>query len=158
MTTMGEQINPAAERTRRLRVRRWMKLLRSLVLVILVVMIPVVVAALLSDDESSSSTVTTESSEVLIRSFEGSGNQVTGVFGVGTRWVLVWELDGLATDSLEIIVRSSSGSEIETLTQDGLGQGRKEFSNGGAYRLAVSSSGDWRIRVLGLTGSGESDS
>lgn len=157
MTTMGEQLNPAAQRTRRLRIRRWMKILRSSVLVVLVVMIPVVVAVLLSDDGSSSSTVTTESSEVLIRSFEGSGDQVTGVFGVATRWVLAWELDGLATDSLEIIVRSSSGSEVETLTQDGLGQGREEFSDAGAYQLSVSCSGDWRIRVLGLTVVGESD-
>lgn len=158
MTTMGEPVNPAAERTRRLRIRRWMKLLRALVMVVLVALIPLAVAALLSDDESSSSTVTTESSEVLIRTFDGTGDQSTGVFVVATDWVLAWELDGLASESIEIIVRSSDGNEIETLTQDGLGPGRQEFAGAGAYRLSVSSSGDWRIRVLGVIGAHESGS
>jgi hypothetical protein len=155
---MGDQHDQAAERTRRLRIRRWVKLVHAFVLAALVVMIPLGVAVLLSDDESSSSTSTAETSEVLIRSFDGSGDQATGVFVVATDWVLVWELDGLASETIEIVVRSSTGEEIETLTQEGLGQGRREFSGAGAYRLAVSSSGDWRIRVLGISGAGEANS
>jgi hypothetical protein len=85
---------------------------------------------------------------VLVRNFEGSGSTSTGVFVVGSDWVLKWRLDGLASDSLDISVRAAGGQDLDTVSQEGLGEGERAFEAGGAYRLVVSSTGDWNIRVL----------
>jgi hypothetical protein len=112
----------------------------------------VVLALLLSNGSgSTSSTAITPPAEVLVRSFNGSGATSTGVFVVGNDWVLKWQLDGLGSDSIKIVVREAGGSDLDPVVQGGLGSGEQAYPQGGAYRLVVTSTGDWNIRVLQLS-------
>ena len=147
-TTLSEE-SVSARRVRRVRTLRWLRGLRTLALMLIVAAVPITLALVLTgEDESSATTAETVPAEVLVRNFEGSGSMSTGVFVVGSDWVLKWRLDGLASDSLEISVRAAGGQDLDTVVQDGLGSGERAFDEGGAYRLAVTSTGDWNIRVL----------
>lgn len=116
---------------------------------LIVAAVPILLAIFLTgDDEPTATTSTPGPTQVLVRSFEGDGSTSTGVFVVGADWILKWQLDGLATDSLRISVRAAGGQDSETVLQDGLGQGERAFAVGGAYRLVISSTGEWSIRVL----------
>lgn len=141
-----------AERARRMRARRWLRFGRAVVLLALLAALPLAVFLLLADGEEGSDMVTssTEPAEVLVRSFSGSGSRSTSVFVVSSEWVIKWTLDGLASDSLEITVRASDGSVSGSARQDGLGSGEQAFEESGAFRLNITTRGDWSIRVLQL--------
>jgi hypothetical protein len=124
---------------------------------LLVAAVPVLLAVVLTTgDDAVSTTTVTEPAEVLVRNFDGSGSTSTGVFVVSAGWVLKWQLDGLTSDSIEIVVREASGLDFSSVTQEGLGAGERVFAEGGAYRLVVSSTGDWSIRVLQVASGGDS--
>jgi hypothetical protein len=112
----------------------------------------VLLALLLSNGSAStSSTTVPESAEVLVRSFNGSGASSTGVFVVANDWVLKWQLDGIGSDSIQIVVREAGGSDLDPIVRGGLGAGEQTYPQGGAYRLVVTSTGDWNIRVMQLS-------
>ena len=132
-----------------MRALRWIRALRSLGLLLLIAVVPIGIALLATGgDDTVGTTTTPEPAEVLVRSFDGTGSTSTGVFVVSPGWVLKWQLDGLASDSIRIVVREAGGQEFETAVQEGLGTGERTFEDGGAFRLVVTSTGDWSIRVL----------
>lgn len=148
VTTFGED-SVRDRRVRRVRALRWLRGARTAGLLLAVAAVPVVVAVvLIGGDDPVETTPTLEPAEVLVRTFEGTGSTSTGVFVVGSNWVLKWQIDGLAGDSIRISVRAAGGQEAEIIEQEGLGAGERAFGVGGAYRLVVSSTGDWTIRVL----------
>jgi hypothetical protein len=152
MTTLSDP-NFGARRARQVRARRWRRGLRTAGLLLLMAAVPVLVALLLSGrSDPTSSTTVPQSAEVLVRSFDGTGSSSTGVFVVDDDWVLKWQLDGLGSDSIQIVVREAGGGVLETVIQEGLGAGEQAFPEGGAYRLVITSTGDWNIRVLQLSG------
>ena len=152
---MSEQ-NVSAKRLRQVRLRRWLRGLRAAGLLLLVAAVPILVAVLLTGgDETAGTTTVPEPAEVLVRNFDNSGSTSTGVFVVSAGWVLKWQLDGLASDSIEIVVREAGGQDFSSVTQEGLGTGERAFDEGGAYRLVVTSTGDWSIRVLQITSQAE---
>jgi hypothetical protein len=135
-------------RARRMRNRRWLRLLRGLLLLAVLSAIPLSVVFLLhGPEEETPVTSSSEPVKVMVRSFDGSGPESTGVFVVSAGWVLEWTLDGLASDSLLITVRSLDGEIAGTAVQQGLGTGEQVFDEGGAYRLTIGSTGDWEVRV-----------
>lgn len=148
MTTFSED-DVGPKRVRRVRALRWLRGAQGAVLLLVVAAVPILLAITFTGgDEPAGTTTVPEQAEVLVRSFEGSGSTSTGVFVVSANWVLKWQLDGLASDSMEISVRAASGQDTETVEQVGLGVGERAFENGGAFRLVVSSTGDWTLRVL----------
>ncbi len=146
-------------RARRMRKMRYVRLLRGLLLLVVLAAIPLSVALLLPGPEDDLPvTSSSELVKVMVRTFDGSGSDSTGVFVVATGWVLEWTLDGLASDSLRITVRSSDGAVAGVITQPGLGEGEQVFEDGGAFRLTIDSTGDWEVRVsqmAALTGEQE---
>jgi hypothetical protein len=119
-----------------------------LILLAVLVAIPLSVALLLpGPEEDMPVTSSSELVKVMVRNFDGSGPDSTGVFVVGAGWVLEWTLDGLASDTLRITVRSSDGGVAGVFTQTGLGESEEVFEEGGAFRLSIDSTGDWEIRV-----------
>jgi hypothetical protein len=148
MTTLSGK-SVAAQRVRQVLVRRWVRGIRGAALLLVVAAIPIVIAVVLTGDgDSATTTLVPEQAEVLVRSFDGNGSTSTGVFVVSANWFLKWRLDGLASESIEIAVRATGGQDVETIVQEGLGSGERAFESGGAYRLVITSSGDWNIRVL----------
>ena len=134
-------------------------MLRGLLLLVVLGTIPLSVALLLpGPEEDLPVTSSSEVVKVMVRSFDGSRSDSTGVFVVEAGWVLEWTLDGLASDSLRITVRSSDGEVAGVVTQPGLGTGEMVFDEGGAFRLTIDSTGDWEVRVsqmAALTGEQE---
>ena len=153
MTTLSDP-DFGARRVRQVRARRWLRGLRSVGLLLLVAAVPALVALSLSGGpDPTSSTTVPQSAEVLVRSFNGSGATSTGVFVVDSDWVLRWQLDGLGSDSIQIVVREAGGSDLDPVVEGGLGTGEQAYPQGGAYRLVVTSTGDWNIRILQLSDS-----
>lgn len=151
MTTLSDP-DFGARRVRQVRARRWLRGLRSVGLLALIVAVPILLAVVLNGGgDPAESTTAPQPAEVLVRTFDESGSTSTGVFVVSSNWVLKWQLDGLASDSIQIVVREASGDDLETIVQQGLGTGEKAFATGGAFRLVVTSTGDWSIRVLQLS-------
>ena len=149
MTTLSEQDSVSARRVRQVRALRWRRRARNAALLLIVAIVPIGTALLLTGgDDPVGTTLAPAPTEVLVRNFEGNGSTSTGVFVVGADWVLKWRLDGLAADSIRIGIRASGDQDVETLFQQGLGSGERAFEEGGAYRLVITSDGDWNIRVL----------
>lgn len=142
------EISYTEVRARRMRTRRWLRLLRGLILLAVLVAIPLSVALLLpGPEEEIPVTSSSELVKVMVRNFDGSGSDSTGVFVVNAGWVLEWTLDGLASDTLRITVRSSDGGVAGVVTQTGLGEGEEVIEEGGAFRLSIDSTGDWEVLV-----------
>ena len=151
MTTLSEG-SSGARRVRAVRARRRLRAIRTGGLLLVIAAVPILVAVLLTGGDDTAGTPTVpETAEILVRSFDGSGSTSTGVFVVSANWILKWQLDGLGSDSIQIAVREAGGGDLETILQEGLGPGERAFSEGGAYRLVVTSTGDWNIRVLQLS-------
>ena len=147
-TTLSDN-QVGARRVRQVRAIRWVRGVRSAALMVIVAAVPILLAIILTGDGDRAATTSIPGpTEVLVRSFEGDGSTSTGVFVVSANWILKWQLDGLASDSISISVRATGGQEAEAVFQDGLGEGEQAFATGGAYRLVISSTGDWNIRVL----------
>jgi len=148
MTTLSEE-SVSARRVRQVRARRWVRGARATLLLLVVAIVPILIALLLTGQSDEAVTTSDPGpAEVLVRNFEGNGATSTGVFVVSANWILKWRLDGLASDSIQISVRAAGGQDVDTIVQEGLGTGEQAFEKGGAYRLVVTSSGDWNIRVL----------
>jgi hypothetical protein len=148
LTTLSEN-RVGARRVRQVRARRWARGARTAALMLLVAAVPIFLAIILTgDDNPADTTLAAGPTEVLVRNFDGEGSTSTGVFVVSANWILKWRLDGLGSDSIEISVRAAGGQEFGTVSQESLGEGEKAFAQGGAYRLVISSNGDWNIRVL----------
>jgi hypothetical protein len=138
-----------ARRVRHVRAIRWARGARGAALMLMVAAAPIIIAIMLTGgDDRAATTSIPGPTEVLVRNFEGDGSTSTGVFVVSANWILKWQLDGLASDSIRISVRTTGGQESDSVFQEGLGEGEQAFAAGGAYRLVISSTGDWNIRVL----------
>jgi hypothetical protein len=154
VATLSEK-KVSADRVRRVRARRWIRGARAAALMLVVAAIPITLAIILTGDGDPEATTSIPApAEVLVRNFDGTDSTSTGVFVVSANWVMKWQLDGLASDRIEISVRAAAGQDVETIVQEGLGAGERTFADGGAFRLVISSTGDWSIRVLQVTNPG----
>ncbi len=92
-----------------------------------------------------------------MREFSGTeSNRTTAEFRVDSPWVLDWRLNGDYANHLAFevsLIDSKTGRHVgRVLRTERRGNGIKLFSQGGSYRLRISSSfARWNIRIEQIT-------
>ncbi|MGH8916017.1 MAG: hypothetical protein ACRDZM_16085 [Acidimicrobiia bacterium] len=91
----------------------------------------------------------TPSAEVMLRTFQGSADEVTSPFMVQAPWKIRWSLEALEDARLEVIVLTDDDGDTVAV-QAGPGSGAVPLTESGVYRLEIKgpSGGEWTVSVV----------
>ncbi|MGH8872820.1 MAG: hypothetical protein ACRDWS_12680 [Acidimicrobiia bacterium] len=92
----------------------------------------------------------TPSAEVTLRTFQGSGHEVTSPFTVQAPWEIRWSFDASEGARLEVIALTEDGAG-DTVAVDGRpGSGAVPLTESGTFHLEIKSppGGEWTVSVI----------
>lgn len=90
--------------------------------------------------------------ELVVRTFHGVGDEVTGRFSIDEPWEIQWELERAQGARLNVVVLTEGEDQIATVAvQEEPGSGTSPQFTPGIYSLEITSTGggEWTIRVVG---------
>lgn len=102
--------------------------------------------------------VTTESAEspgtpradIVVRTFQGTGNETSDPFAVVAPWEVTWSVDGTDGALLEVTLRDEDGERTDLEVEDGPGQGAAMVHTSGVFVVEIGSTAgaEWSIQVI----------
>lgn len=94
--------------------------------------------------------VPSPSAEVMVRSFQGSGPQVTSVFVVRPPWEIRWSFEATDDAVLEVLTLTEDTVGETVAVQEGPGSGTVSMGEPGTYHLEIGSTtgGEWIVSVV----------